>query len=204
MAILPYSHGVECLSNASSNVLDIYKANTDAEIRACLDPRRTDLVMVYQNLTHDFNKSSAIRSGNAFLVKESYLVGKRQYDKRGAIGTNHFEHVYHADTFQEVFQLLKTCGYTIYAVDNIASYNPENILKCSFPRKSAFVMGEEQKGLDDETIKQCDGMVYIEQFGSVRSMNVACAASCIMLEYSRRYQRYYDRALVSNGQSFQR
>lgn len=193
MAITPYSNGQECLSNASSNVLDIYRANTNAEIRACLQSRRTDLVMVYQNLTHDFNKASAIRSGNAFLVKESYLVGKRQYDKRGTVGTNHFERIYHADTFQEVFDLLKLCGYTIYAVDNIASYKPQNILNVSFPRKSAFVMGEEQKGLDEDTIKQCDGMVYIEQFGSVRSMNVACAASCIMLEYSRKFQKFYEK-----------
>ena len=193
MAITPYSNGQECLSNASSNVLDIYRANTNAEIRACLQPRRTDLVMVYQNLTHDFNKASAIRSGNAFLVKESYLIGRRQWDKRGTVGTNHFERIYHADTFREVFDLLKLCGYTVYAVDNQSQWNPQNILNVSFPRKSAFVMGEEQKGLDEDTIKQCDGMVYIEQFGSVRSMNVACAASCIMLEYSRKFQKFYEK-----------
>ena len=186
--ITKYSHGTELPSNASSNLIDIYKSWTDAEIRADLQPHRSDLVMVYQNIGHDFNKASAIRSGNAFLNKESFIVGHRNYDKRGTCGTHHYEHVFHADTFDEVFQALKANGYTIYAVDNISSYNPQNILDCDFPKKSAFVMGEEQKGLDDETIRKCDGMVFIEQFGSVRSMNVACAASCIMFEYSRRYR----------------
>lgn len=186
--ITKYSHGLSNETNVSSNVIDIYKNWSDAEIRADLQPRRTDLVMVYQNIGHDFNKASAIRSGNAFLNKESYIIGRRNIDRRGTVGVHHYEHIFHADTFDEVFEALKANGYTIYAVDNVASYHPQNILDCDFPRKSAFVMGEEQKGLDDETIKKCDGMVYIEQFGSVRSMNVACAASCIMFEYSRRFR----------------
>jgi tRNA G18 (ribose-2'-O)-methylase SpoU len=186
--ITKYSHGTELPSNASSNLIDIYKSWTDAEIRADLQPRRSDLVMVYQNIGHDFNKASAIRSGNAFLNKESFIVGRRNYDKRGTCGTHHYEHVFHADNFDEVLQSLKENGYTIYAVDNIKAYNPQNIFDCDFPKKSAFVMGEEQRGLDEDTIRKCDGMVYIEQFGSVRSMNVACAASCIMMEYSRRYR----------------
>ena len=183
-----YSWGMELPPTVSRNLIDIYKNWLYADIRAALQPNRTDLVMVYQNISHDFNKASAIRSGNAFLIKESYIVGARKIDFRGAVGTRSCEHVYHADNFNEVFDLLKASGYTIYAVDNILSYSPQNIFDCNFPRKSAFVMGEEQKGLDDKTIRKCDGMVYIEQFGSVRSMNVACAASCIMMEYSRRFR----------------
>ena len=183
-----YSWGSELPPTASRNLIDIYKNWMYADIRAALQPNRTDLVMVYQNITHDFNKASAIRSGNAFLIKESYIVGARKLDGRGMVGTRSVENVYHADNFDEVLQSLKANGYTIYAVDNIKAYNPQNIFDCNFPRKSAFVMGEEQRGLDEDTIRKCDGMVYIEQFGSVRSMNVACAASCIMMEYSRRYR----------------
>ena len=195
MAITMYSHGTVNLTNPSSNVLDIYRACSDEEIRACLQPRRTDLVMVYQNLTHDFNKASAIRSGNAFLVKESYFVGGRQYDKRGTVGTHHYETIFHSDSFREVFDLLRSRGYVIYAVDNLEDYSPKNIFQIPIPQKSAFVLGEEQRGLDKETIGMCDGMVYIEQFGSVRSLNVACAASCIMMEYSRRFQDFYEKRL---------
>ena len=175
--------------NASANLIDIYKKWRDADIIAELDKNRSDLIMVYQNITHDFNKASAIRSGNAFNIKESYIVGARKMDKRGCVGSHRYVRTFHADNFDEVFEKLKNDGYKIYAVDNIASYNPQNILDCKFPKKSAFVMGEEQKGLEDSVIRKCDGMVYIEQFGSVRSMNVACAASCIMFEYSRRFRK---------------
>lgn len=186
--IQPYSNGPDLPDKSSANLIDIYRKSSDADIRADLDTRRTDLVMVYQHICHDFNKASAIRSGNAFLNKASYIVGpSRSYDKRGTVGTHHYEHIFHADTFNEVFDLLKKDGYTIYAVDNITEYHPKNILDIEFPRKSAFVMGEEQKGLEKEVIDMCDDMVFIEQIGSVRSMNVACAASCIMFEYSRRY-----------------
>ena len=176
-------------SNMSANVIDIYKKWMDADILADLSKNRSDLIMVYQNISHDFNKASAIRSGNAFNIKESYIVGSRKIDKRGTCGSHRFSTIYHADNFDEVFQALKANGYTIYAVDNISSYNPQNILDCDFPKKSALVMGEEQNGLKDSVIQMCDGMVFIEQFGSVRSMNVACAASCIMMEYSRRYRK---------------
>lgn len=116
-----YSWGMELPPTASRNLIDIYKNWIYADIRAALQPNRTDLVMVYQNITHDFNKASAIRSGNAFLIKESYIVGGRKLDGRGMVGCRSVENVYHADTFDEVFQALKANGYTIYAVDNISS-----------------------------------------------------------------------------------
>ena len=66
----------------SKNVQDIYKSWTNEEIIADLDKKRSELVMVYMNVTHDFNKAVAIRSGNAFAIKESYIVGGgKRYDR---------------------------------------------------------------------------------------------------------------------------
>ena len=173
----------------SRNVLDQYKDFLAKDIRASLDLNRSELTMIYWNLTHDFNKSSAIRSGNAFLIKETYIVGARKFDRRGMVGVQHIEHVFHADSIDELVDLLHDRGFKVYAVDNIMSYDPVSLYDLDFPEKSAFVMGEENMGLDDHTIALCDGMTYIEQFGSVRSLNVACAASCVMMEYNRRYRK---------------
>ena len=85
MAITQYSFGKNLAAAASNNVRDIYKEWTAAEVRADLQENRTDLVTVLMNVTHDFNKASAIRSNNAFLGKEVYIVGRRKYNTCGDV-----------------------------------------------------------------------------------------------------------------------
>ena len=85
----------------------------------------------------------------------------------------------------------------IYAVDNIMEYNPKNILDIDFPKKSAFLFGEENTGLSKEELDLCDDMVYIEMFGSVRSLNVACAATVVEYEYSRRWRDIVENTVTS-------
>lgn len=188
MAITQYSFGQNLAAAASNNVRDIYKEWTAAEVRADLQKNRTDLVCVCQNLTSDFNKSSVIRSNNAFLGKEVYIIGRRKYNTVGDVGTRHYEKVLHADNLREVADKLHDDGYTVYAVDNQMEYHPVNLWDEDFPRKSAFVFGEEQRGLSQEEIEMCDKMIYVAMYGSVRSLNVASCATVIMAEYSRRYR----------------
>lgn len=187
MPITKYAVANELENSATSNVADMYKDWTTAEIRADLQEGRSDLVNVCMNLTSDFNKSSVIRANNAFLGQAVYIVGKRRYDRRGTVGTHSYENVYHAHELAEVVSLLKEDGYTVLAVDNQAQYNPVNIWDAELPAKVAFVYGEEQRGLADEDIALCDGMVFVQQKGSVRSLNVAQAAACLMSEYTRRH-----------------
>lgn len=186
--IEPYTIHLSPHPDMSANVKEMYKSLTTAEIRADLDKHRTGLVNVFQNLTSDFNLASGIRSNNAFCGRKVYIVGRRKYDIRGTVGTRHYEHVYHADSFSEVLNQLHSDGYTVYAVDNVMDYHPKSIWDVKLPYKSAFVYGEEQRGLSDDVIRACDGMVFVENPGSVRSMNVACAASCVMMEYSRQHR----------------
>lgn len=183
-----YSYGLNQEASKNNNVIDIYKAWTAEEVRADLDTRRTDVVTVLSNTTHDFNAAAAIRSNNAFLGKSVYIVGRRRYDKRGAVGCHKYEHVYHADMLQEVIDRLHEGGYVVYAVDNQMEYHPQNLYDTDFPPKSAFVYGEERRGLAKEEIKSCDGMVYVGMYGSVRSLNVAACAAVVLAEYTRRYR----------------
>lgn len=188
MAIRSYEVNLENNVSENSNVIEIYKNSTLREIRADLDTRRSGLVNVCMNLTKDFNKASVIRANNAFLGSHVYLVGKRHYNRVGSVGTHLYEHVSSADTLAEVIKDLKRNDYTVYAVDNIDSYNPKNVWDVDFPENAAFVYGEEQRGLQPEEIDLCDDMVYINQVGSVRSLNIAQAAAVIMSEYSRQHR----------------
>lgn len=186
--ITKYSYGVNTCKSQKNNVIERFKNDCAEEIRADLDTRRGDLVTICENLDYNINIGSVIRSNNAFLGKAVYITGRRRFDRRGTVGTTHLEHVYHADTTQEVIEMLREKGYYIFAVDNIAKYNPVNLAKYEFiPRKSAFVFGNEGDGLKEETIKLCDKVCYIQQFGSVRSLNVSQAAAIIQYEYTIRY-----------------
>ena len=186
--ITKYSYGQDTVISEKANVIDLYKKMRTDEIRADLQDRRTDVVMILNHINYNINIGTVIRSNNAFLGKEVYIVGRRRYDKRGTAGTSHYEHVYHADTLDEVVDYLHSLGYTIYAVDNIMEYNPINIINENFPKKSAFLFGEEGDGLSKREIELCDKMVYIQMFGSVRSLNVACAAAVVEYEYSRQWR----------------
>lgn len=186
--ITQYSHGINVEANPSNNVIDIYKKWSAEEIRAALQPNRMPLVNICINLGHGFNISSIIRASNCFLAKETYIVGRKRFDRRGAVGSTHIENCYHADTFDEVLEILHPLGYTIFAVDNIPEYNPKNLFDADIPVKSAFVYGSEGDGLSKDIIDKCDEMIFIRQTGSIRSLNVAQAAACIMSEYTRRYR----------------
>jgi len=181
--ISKYSYGVNTCKSQKNNVIERFKNDCAEEIRADLDTRRGDLVTICENLDYNINIGSVIRSNNAFLGKAVYIAGRRRFDRRGTVGTTHLEHVYHADTTQEVIEMLREKGYCI-----LAKYNPVNLAKYKLiPRKSAFVFGNEGDGLKEETIKLCDKVCYIQQFGSVRSLNVSQAAAIIQYEYTIRY-----------------
>ena len=188
LAITQYEVPDDIVDAKSQNVRDLYKGWLASEVRAELDKNRLPVVSIFMNLTHDFNKSSAIRSNNAFLGKEVYIVGNRRYDRRGTVGTHRYQTIFHADSLQEVVEKLRKNSYTIFAVDNIMEYGPENVWDIDFPERSAFLYGEEQLGLSKEYIDLCDGMIYVETPGSVRSLNVSATASVILAEYSRRFR----------------
>lgn len=188
MAITPYNVSLENESAANANVADMYKSWTTNEIRADLDSKRTPLVSVFMNLTHEFNKASGIRASNAYLGNHVYLVGRRKYNKKGTVGTHQYEHVSSANTLEEVVELLHNDGYTVFAVDNIYEYEPKNIWDVELPYKSAFVYGEEMRGLQPEEIALCDDMVYCQMYGSVRSLNVAQCSAVVMNEYSKQHR----------------
>ena len=183
------------------NVTDFYKGKSDDEIRADLDQRRGEMISIMQNLSHDFNKASAVRNSNAFGMRKLIFLnpenpaipdapeGIKKWDRRGSLGTQNYEHIEHrrGTDYQAVFDQLHADGYTIYAVDNTPGYQPQSLYNVTFPAKSAFLFGEERLGLADNLIAAADAMIYIPQYGSVRSINVSVAHGIIAAFYASQH-----------------
>lgn len=168
------------------NVTDFYKEWDEEAIRSDLAQKAAPAVAICMNLTHDFNKGSVLRALNAFNLQELWLVGRGHWDRRGAVGTQNYSVLKKSATVEPVIADLRAQGYTILAVDNYDG--AENVYDVSMPEKTAFVFGEEKRGLSQDVLELCDGLIYIEQYGSVRSLNIAQAAAVIFHEYRRRYR----------------
>ena len=167
------------------NVIDEFKFMTIDEIKYNLNTNRADFTSVFLNMTHDFNKSVGVRNHNAFAGKDVWFVGRKQWDKRGAVGTYHYEDIHYADCW-DTFLEHKPDG-PIICVDNQQGYNHKHLGSFDLPKNSIFVYGEEKVGIPLEILDSADYTLAIPQFGSVRSLNVSVASGIIMYEYRRQH-----------------
>jgi len=160
------------------NVIDRYRYWTMEAIVADLDRRRHPFHVAIENWQHDLNIGSIVRSANAFLADTVHIVGRRRWNKRGAMVTDRYQHVLHHDTIDELVAWAGERGLPIIAIDNV----PGSVLIESFalPRECVLLFGQEGPGLTDAAIEASDAVVEIAQFGSTRSINASAAAAIAM------------------------
>lgn len=167
------------------NLVDKYKGMSNEDIVADLDKTRIPLEIAIENLAHDFNIGTIVRNANAFNVARVHIVGKRRYNRRGAMVTDKYLHI---DHFAEVADFVNDAharGMKIVAIDN---NRPESkpLQGAEILPNSILVFGSESDGISQELLDQADAAFYIEQLGSTRSINVGCASAVAMYEALRR------------------
>jgi len=164
------------------NVSDFYKYWETEAIKADLDTKRHEFVTVVERINGDFNFSTVVRNNNAFLGKKVVRCGVKKWDKRGAVGTNHYECIEYADNVLDVLDHYRSNGYRIVAIDNVG--DAVAVDEYSWTPKTVMLFGEEGRGLSQEALDAADDVVYIRQYGSVRSINVGTASGIIMYDYT--------------------
>jgi len=160
------------------NVIDRYRYWTMDAIVADLDRHRHPFHVAIENWQHDMNIGSIVRSANAFAADTVHIVGRRRWNKRGAMVTDRYQHVeYHADVAGLV-DWAREQSLPIIAIDNV----PGSVIieTFAFPERCLLLFGQEGPGLSDEAIAAADAVVEISQFGSTRSINASAAAAVTM------------------------
>jgi tRNA G18 (ribose-2'-O)-methylase SpoU len=149
-----------------------------------LDKTRIPLEIAIENLAHDFNIGTIVRNADAFNVARVHIIGKRKYNRRGAMVTDKYLHIDHFATVDEFVADAHARGIKIVAVDN---NRPEAkaLAKTTISRDSVLVFGSESDGISQELLDKSDQVFYIEQLGSTRSINVGCASAIAMYEAVR-------------------
>ncbi len=164
--------------NDDRNVIDEFKGVSEDEIIKTLDDSSHDLVIALENTEREFSMGTIIRSANAFGVRNVYIIGRKQWNKRGAMMTDKYLHVHYFAQLNEFISEMRREGRSIVAVDNIAGSVPLGHTR--LPKKAVLVFGQEGPGVSSELSASADMIIAIEQFGSTRSLNVATAATVAM------------------------
>lgn len=164
------------------NVEDRYRYWTVQAICDDLDTRRHDIHVAIENWQHDMNIGTIVRNANAFNVAAVHVIGRRQWNRRGAMVTDRYMHVFHHATVADFVQAVG--DRSIIAVDNQAG--AARLSEVVFPERCVLVFGREGPGLSSEMIDASEQMIAIEQFGSTRSVNVGVASGIMLYEWTRR------------------
>lgn len=166
------------------NVVDEYRYWTLDAIVADLDTKRNPFHVAIENLEHDFNIGSIVRTANAFLAKEIHIVGRKRWNRRGAMVTDRYQHIRHHESVDELKAWAAEAGIPIIGIDNVPTSQPLETF--DLPEACVLFFGQEGTGLAPEAIDACDAVVSIAQYGSTRSINVGAAAAIAMHAWIRR------------------
>jgi tRNA G18 (ribose-2'-O)-methylase SpoU len=162
----------------SRNVLDHFRYWSMDAIVAELDTRRHAFDVAIENWQHDLNIGSIVRSANAFLAGTVHIIGRRRWNKRGAMVTDRYQHVrYHPDV-EAFLAAMADEQRPVIAIDNTPG--AERIETAAIPERCVFLFGQEGPGLTDEAVAGASGHLEITQFGSTRSINASAAAAIVM------------------------
>jgi len=162
------------------NVVDEFKPLSNEEIRERLDSRRLPLAAAFENWIGDFNLATGFRNANGFNLKEVFYIGKKHWDRRGAVGVHNYMKITNYKTMAEFVEQVKD-QYVLIGIDNVPG--SVSMLEYEWPENTLMVFGEEGVGLTPEMISLCRDTVYIPMFGSVRSFNCGTSSGIAMYDY---------------------
>ncbi|MGH3530763.1 MAG: TrmH family RNA methyltransferase [Mycobacterium sp.] len=160
------------------NVVDAYRYWTREAIIADVDTRRHPLHIAIENFGHDANIGAVVRSANAFAVDTVHIVGRRRWNRRGAMVTDRYQRLCHHGSTADLLNFAAGAGLTVVAVDNVPG--ALRLEQTALPRNCLLVFGQEGPGISDDARAGAALIVSIAQFGSTRSINVAVAAGIAM------------------------
>lgn len=167
------------------NVVDAYRYWTREAIVADLDTRRHQFHVAIENWEHDFNIGTVVRNANAFLAGAVHIVGKRRWNRRGAMVTDRYQHVLHHGTIDAFVAWCDDHDLVLIGIDNVEG--SVAIERTPLPSNAMLLFGQEGPGLSPDAQAACDTICAITQYGSTRSMNAGVASGIAMFAWAQQH-----------------
>jgi len=178
-------------SGDARNVVDRYRYWRREAVVADLDERRHPFHVAIENWQHDFNIGAVVRNANAFLAAEVHIVGRRRWNRRGAMVTDRYQHVRHHDDIDTFGTWARDNDLPVVGIDNLPG--SQEIDAADLPAACVLLFGQEGPGLSDAAREICTTVLHIPQFGSTRSINAGVASGIAMYEWVRRHATHLGR-----------
>lgn len=173
------------MEDDTRNVVDKYRHVPVEAIVADLDSSRAELEVAVENLERDFNMGTIVRNANAFNVAKVHIIGRRQWNKRGAMKTDAYLHLEYHASVEDFMKSVQTRNKAVIAVDIVPGAIP--LGQTELPKNAVLVFGSEGTGLSDTLLEKAEQVVMIEQFGSTRSINVGVASGIAMYAWVQQH-----------------
>ena len=165
----------------SRNLIDKFKNLPNEQIFCSLEKSRSPLEIAIENLEHDFNIGSIVRTANSFNVKIVHIIGKKKYNRRGAMCTDKYLKILHHPTLEDFLKTQQ--NRELVAIENNTE-RAKPLHEKTFAENTTLLFGSENSGLSEELLAAAADVRYIESFGSTRSVNVGVAAGIAMYEFT--------------------
>jgi len=176
----------ELLANGDRrNVIDRYRYWRIEAIVADLDERRHPFHVAIENWEHDLNIGTVVRNANAFLATAVHVIGKRRWNRRGAMVTDRYQHMYHHETIDDFVAWSFQNDLPVVGIDNLPGSVP--IDEAELPERCALLFGQEGPGLSAAARSVTTLVCSIPQYGSTRSINAGVASGIAMYTWICRY-----------------
>ena len=167
------------------NVVDAYRWWRTEAIIADIDTRRHALHIAIENFENDSNIGTVVRTANAFAVDTVHIVGRKRWNRRGAMVTDRYQHLEHHPDTGSVMAYAAAHDLTVVAVDNTPGSVP--LETAELPERCLLLFGQEGPGVTAEAQAGASMTVSIAQFGSTRSINAWVAAGIAMHAWIRQH-----------------
>lgn len=168
------------------NVVDEYRYWSREAIVADLDTRRHPFHIAIENWQHDFNIGTIVRNANAFLCHTVHIVGKRRWNRRGAMVTDRYQHIEYHSSIADFLRWTQAASLPIIGIDIIEGSTP--LEQAELPERCVLAFGQEGPGLSSELADAASAIHEISQFGSTRSINVGVASGIAMHTWIRQHR----------------
>jgi len=181
----------ELLANGDRrNVVDAYRYWNREAIVADIDRRRHPLHVAIENFAHDANIGTVVRTANAFAVGTVHIVGRRRWNRRGAMVTDRYQHLLHHPDVDALVAWAAEQDLEIVAVDNTPG--SVRLETATLPHRCLLLFGQEGPGVTEAARNVASMTVSIAQFGSTRSINAGVAAGIAMHAWIRQHADFSD------------
>jgi tRNA G18 (ribose-2'-O)-methylase SpoU len=160
------------------NVVDRYRYWTMEAITADLDQRRLPFHVAIENWEHDLNIGTVVRNANAFAAASVHIVGRRRWNRRGAMVTDRYQHVVHHPTVEDLAAWAAAEDLPLVGIDNLPGAVP--LEGTPLPPRCVLLFGQEGPGLSPAAHEACAQVRSITQLGSTRSINAGVASGIAM------------------------